>query len=275
MPYVTDGRLLIERAFAGRYAMPAFNVCSLEMARACVKAAELERAPIILQTDPINLRQASPRVMAAMVRALADEAEAPVMLHLDHGDGLARVVSCLRAGYSSVMYDGEALPLEENVRETRRIAEAVHAAGMSLEAAAGSFGGGEGGAESVHLTEPEVAARLKEEGGADMVACSVGSRHGQPSRLDLERLAAVAEAVRGPLVLHGGSGIPAGDLARATELGVVKVNIGAALNRAVLKTWRAVAEGTAWHCDAHEAVREALTEVAREKIRLMKASDRV
>jgi len=272
MPYVADGRELIRRAFEGRYAIPAFNICSLEMARACVEAAEQERAPVILQTSPGDLEQASPAVMAGMVRALAEEATVPVMLHLDHGDGLPCVVRCLRAGYASTMFDAADRSPDENVRRTRRAATVAHAAGAALEAAAGSFGSGEGGGDDLLLTEPEVAERLFSEAQADMVACSVGSRHGQPSRLDLARLEAIAERVRGPLVLHGGSGIPAEDLARAALLGVVKVNIGTVLLRTLLRTWRQEAGAAEWHYDVYRLTREALTAVAREKLEMMNTS---
>jgi ketose-bisphosphate aldolase len=271
MPYVSDGRLLIRHAFESRYAMPAFNVCSLEMARACVLAAEAERAPIILQTYPGDLQHAAPAVFAAMVRALADEASIPVMLHLDHGDGLERVAQCLRAGYSSAMFDGEAYPLEENIARTRQLAEFAHAASASLEAAAGSFGG-EGDEGNIQLTEPEVAARIRRESGADMVACSVGSKHGQASKLDLARLRAIARAMQGPIVLHGGSGIPAEDLAQAVQLGVVKVNIGAALYRPLLEVWQHEVGQAKWHYDVYAAAREVLCNAAREKIRIMNAS---
>ncbi|HKI56606.1 MAG TPA: class II fructose-bisphosphate aldolase [Trueperaceae bacterium] len=273
MPFITDGRTLIRDALAGRYAMPAFNVSSLEMGRACIEAAEAEKAPVILQTYPGDLDQATPHVFAAMVRALAEEASVPVMLHLDHGDGLERATACLRAGYSSVMFDGDELPLAENVARSRTIATVAHAAGASMEVAAGGFGAGEGDG-GVHLTEPDAAVTLMRETGADMVACSVGSRHGQPSKLDLGRLEAIAEAVRGPLVLHGGSGIPADDLARATELGVVKVNIGAALFRATVSAWREAAPGAQVHYEVLPVVRDALRRVAREKIRLMRVHAR-
>lgn len=269
MPFIRDGRVLIQRAFAGGYAMPAFNICSLEMARACIDAAESERAPIIIQTYPGDLEHASPYVMTSMVRALAEEANVPIMLHLDHGDSLERAVACLRAGYSSVMFDGEAYPLDENIRRTAQVASFAHAAGASLEAAAGSFGGGEGGEDDIHLTEPEAAARLIAESGADMVAVSVGSKHGQSSQLDSTRLADIAAAVNKPLVLHGGTGIPADDIAAALQYGVVKVNIGAGLQRAVLSAWRSEQPS---HYAGYSAAREALFEVAKDKIRVMHAS---
>jgi ketose-bisphosphate aldolase len=276
MPFVSDGRILIGRAFEQRYAMPAFNIFTLEMAQACVEAAELERAPIILQTSPGDLLHTTPKNVAGMVRAITEDASVPVMLHLDHGDSLERVGQSLRAGYSSAMFDAESHPLEENIRLTREVAATVHACNMSLEAAGGSFGGGEGGDATVTLTEPEVAARLLQEGQADMVACSVGSVHGQSTRLDLDRLSAIAEEAGGPLVLHGGSGIAAEDLAEATRLGVVKVNIGAGLIRAVLGAWRGDAgdapDAYTEITDRYLAVKAALIEVARDKIRIMGAA---
>ena len=272
MSFVEDGRVLIKRAYERQFAMPSFNVCSLEMAVACVEAAELESAPIMLQTYPGDLEQASPKVMAGMIRALAEQASVPVMLHLDHGDSAERVFSCVRAGYSSAMFDGEEFPLEENIRQSKAIAKVLHAAGMSFEVAAGSFGGGEGAHAEVHLTEPQEAKQLLDETGADMVACSVGSKHGEASQLDLQRLADIAKATRKPIVLHGGSGIPASDLAEAVKMGVVKVNIGAAIQRALLGTWVKEAPDAPIHYDVIAESRRVLREVAREKIRIMKAS---
>jgi len=272
MPFIRDGRVLIQRAFERGYAMPAFNICSLEMAKACINAAESERAPIIIQTYPGDLEHASPLVMSSMVRALAEEASVPVMLHLDHGDSLERTVACMRAGYSSVMFDGEAYTLDENIERTAQVVSFAHAAHLSVEAAAGSFGGGEGSSADIHLTEPDVAARLMDESGADMVAVSVGSKHGQSSQLDIGRLANIAAAVKKPLVLHGGTGIPADDIAAALEHGIVKVNIGAGLQRAVLRTWK---NDQPSHYAGYAAAYEALFEVARDKIRLMHASGQV
>ena len=272
MPYVSDGRILINHAYINHYALPSFNVCSLEMARACVQAAELEHAPIMLQTYPGDLKHASASVFAGMIRSLAEEASVPIMLHLDHGEGLTMATSCLRAGYSSVMFDGASYPLEDNIRLTQRIADIAHASDASLEAAAGSFGGGEGDDEDAVLTEVEVAVRVKEEGQADMVACSVGSRHGQSSTLDLGRLEAIAQAIQSPIVLHGGTGIPEADLAKAVTLGVVKVNIGAGLMRALFSAWRTHVETAEDHYAVYNAASTAIVEVAREKIRFTKAA---
>jgi ketose-bisphosphate aldolase len=275
MPFVKDGRILIAKAFAEHYAMPSFNICSLEMAKACIEAAEKERAPIMLQTSPDDLKHGSPFVMSAMVKALAEEAEVPIMLHLDHGDSEARVAQCIRAGYSSVMFDGEEYPLEENVARTKRLAQIVHAAGASLEAAAGSFGAGEGSSSNdVHLTDPEVAEALITDGEADMVACSVGSMHGQSSHIDLKRLRSIAKAINKPIVFHGGTGIPKEDVAKAVKLGVVKLNIGAALIRASLKAFNTATSKTKWHYDIYKTVHDDCVAAARDKIRVAKANGR-
>ena len=221
MPFIRDGRILIAKAFAEHYAMPSFNVCSLEMAGACIEAAEKERAPIMLQTGPDDLKHATPFVMSSMIRALAEEADVPIMLHLDHGDSEERVAKCIRAGYSSVMFDGEHYTLAENVARTKSLATIVHAAGASLEAAAGSFGAGEGSSsDELHLTDPEVAEALVTDGEADMVACSVGSMHGQSSHIDLKRLKNIAKAVNKPLVFHGGHGYSQRRYCQSCKIGV-------------------------------------------------------
>jgi fructose-bisphosphate aldolase, class II len=272
MPFIRDGRILIAKAFAEHYAMPSFNVCSLEMAKACIEAAEKERAPILLQTGPDDLKHASPFVMSQMIRALAEEADVPIMLHLDHGDSEARVASCIRAGYSSVMFDGEHYPLEENVGRTKSLATIVHAAGASLEAAAGSFGAGEGSSDELHLTDPEVAEALVTEGEADMVACSVGSMHGQSSHIDFKRLKNIAKTINKPIVFHGGTGIPKEDMAKAVKLGVVKLNIGATLIRASLKAFNTATPKTKWHYEIYKSVHDECVAAARDKIRTAKAN---
>ncbi|WP_407571849.1 class II fructose-bisphosphate aldolase [Deinococcus altitudinis] len=236
MTFHPDARPLLQAAFKGGYALPAFNVCSLEMAKGCLEAAEEAERPVILQTYPADIDQASPHVFVQMIRALADEVSVPVALHLDHGRDAAQVIACLRAGYSSVMFDGQDLPFEDTLDMTTHLAEIAHASGASLEVSAESFGLPGSSENVLETTDPGQAARLHA-AGADMVACAVGSEHGHDSRIDLDLLGRIAEQVRGPLVLHGGSGIAPGQLARAQVSGVVKVNVGSALYRAVRLGW--------------------------------------
>lgn len=267
MPVVEDGRKLIRDAFERRFAIPAFNVCSAEMVRACVEAAEEASAPIIVQTYPSDIEQVPPAAMSALVGSFAERAPVPVLLHLDHGQGFEMAMACLRAGYGSVMFDGAERPIDEVVVETRRIAEVAHAMGASVEVAAESFNHA-----SVTVTRPEDAERLFE-AGADMVAVSVGSEHGRESTLDLARLRGIAERVRRPLVLHGGSGIREADLAAAWELGVVKVNIGSALYRALRAVWEGSADAPN-HRAVYQRARRQLATVAAERIRATGARGR-
>lgn len=222
--WVRDGRVLYREAFRQGYALPAFNVASLEMAQACVRAAERLRAPVVLQTYREEVRRVSPRVFAAMVRALAEEASVPVLLHLDHGEDWGEIFLALRAGYGSVMWDAQKQG-REAVMGVRNLAPLVHAMGAALEVAVEPFAG-------QVASDPALVSDLIR-AGADVVAVAVGSQHGQESRLDLDLLRLIAQEAQGPLALHGGSGIHPADLEGALALGVVKVNVGTALYRAL------------------------------------------
>lgn len=263
MPFVSDGRGLIRQAYDEGRTLAAFNVCSAEMVRACLEAAESEGVPVILQTYPADLEQLAPKPMTALVKSMAEDAAVPVMLHLDHGPTLALAYRCLRAGFSSVMFDGAGLGLDDVVRTSARLAEVAHAQGAAVEVAADSFSG------SGTLSRPEDARRLREVSGADMIAVAVGSEHGADARLDLGLLAQIAAQVQGPLVLHGGSGVSAADLAAAGRSGVVKVNIGSALYRALRGSW--LASGAAnTHREGYANTRAALFRVARAKLRALR-----
>jgi fructose-bisphosphate aldolase, class II len=263
MPFVQDGRVLITTAFTSGFALPAFNFCSLEMAKGCVDAASVLNAPIILQTYQADLAFASPKVMVAMVKALAEEANVPIMLHLDHGLGLEMATTCLKAGYSSVMLDGGNLEFAELIRQTRVLAQIAHDLGASLEVSAERFNKG----ESLPSNPDEALALF--EAGADMVACSVGSEHGQASHLDLSRLELIASLTKAPLVLHGGSGIAEADLKAATKLGVVKVNIGSASYRALLRVWQERSGVLNNHRAIYTEAREAVSREATHFIKLL------
>ncbi len=243
---VRQPRTFIRDAWRERYAIPAFDVCNLELMKAVVDAAVDERAPVILATYTGDLSHAGLKPLACVARVLAEEAPVPVLLHLDHGTGFEMAVQCLAEGYNSVMFDGSHLSLEDNLRETRAIAGAAHAVGAAMEGEVGSFGGDQG---AVVFTEPRQAAAMFERGDVDMLAVSVGSVHGQKSRLDLARLEGIAREAPGPLVLHGGSGIAPEDVRRAIELGVVKLNIGHALSTAWLRGLREGLEASSSHYD--------------------------
>ncbi len=268
MARVNDGRTLYACAYREGFAMPAFNVCNLEMAQGVLEAAETERAPVILQTYPGDIAHGRP-ALAPLLKALTDEAEVPVILHLDHGEGLEMVTGCLELGYSSVMFDGGELSLGENIARTSPIVKAAHEFEASLEGEVGLFGGDH---RSVTYTDPEEATRFISETGADTLAISVGSEHGQESRLDLNLLQSIAEHTCHPLVLHGGSGIHPQDVSKAVALGVVKINIGKALSVAMREGAQSGLDLGGSHYGMLGEMRAAASRVAREKIKLMGAS---
>jgi fructose-bisphosphate aldolase, class II len=225
--FVTKPRLFLKYVFENRFAVPSFNVSNLEMARAAVEAAILEDAPVMIQTDFINFNYGGMDELYGIIRTLAERANVPVLLHQDHPGENKNIIRSLRRGYYSVMYDGGHLPLDENIRETTRFAEIAHAAGANLESEIGLFGGEYQGGEPVRCGSVEAVQMA--ESGTDTLAVSVGSEHGQSSRLDLQLLSDIAEKTGIPLVLHGGSGIHPEDAKAATKLNVYKINIGAAL----------------------------------------------
>lgn len=264
MAFIQDGRNLIQHAFVHGYALPAFNICSLEMAQGCVDAAQELSAPILLQTYQADLSFAAPKVMVSMVQAIAEAATVPIALHLDHGENTDVVLECLKAGYSSVMLDGGTMDFGDLRNSTAALAALAHNHHASLEVSAERFNKGESAP-----TDPEEALRLRE-AGADMIACSVGSEHGQVSRLDLARLETIAKRVQAPLVLHGGSGIDPADVQAAIALGVVKINVGSALYKALLGVWHNSSQ-TSSHRQVYTQSRAVVAAVAKHYIQLFKA----
>ena len=270
MLLIKDARELYSRAHEGRFAVPAFNVCNLEMAQGVLEAAGIEQAPIILQTYPGDIDHGG-EGLAPMLAVLDEEANVPVVVHLDHGQGLQMIVDHLRSGYSSVMFDGGELPIEENISRTKQIVEISHAFGASVEGEIGLFGGNHG---SVAYTDPNEAERFVTESGADTLAVSVGSEHHQKSRLDLTRLEEIAGRTSGWLVLHGGSGIHPDDVSEAVTLGVVKINIGHAISLAMTEGANEALEANLDHYQMLGVMRNKVCTVAREKLQSMKTTAR-
>lgn len=275
--YVTKPRLFFDYAFRNRFAVPSFNVCNLEIARAVITAAETEDAPVILQTYFGDLYYGGFDVLPQLLRLLAEQARVPVLVHQDHPDTDQMILQTLRRGYYSVMYDGGHLPLEENIRGAAAIVEIAHPMGAVVEAEIGQFGGeGQGG--RIEKASPEEAKRMVEESGIDTLAVSVGSVHGQSSRLDLPLLQQIAEATPAPLVLHGGSGIHPDDVRDATAMNVVKINIGADIVRAWMNGLKEGALLESGHEPPHQVMMRyagaKVSEIARVKLSLMGGSNR-
>ncbi|MFF2198520.1 class II fructose-bisphosphate aldolase [Streptomyces sp. NPDC058157] len=247
MSLVPAGTLVAEAAAAGR-AVAAFNVITLEHAEAVVEGAERAGLPVILQLseNAVKFRGGALLPISRAAAACAEAAGVPVGLHLDHVKSPDLLRQAADAGYGSVMYDAAHLPYAENLEATRSAADWAHVNGLWIEAELGEVGGKNGAAPlDPHApgarTDPDEARRFVADSGVDALAVAVGSTHAMTSRtaaLDHALLARLAKTVDVPLVLHGSSGLPDGELAAAVAGGIRKVNIGTALNVAMTEAIR-------------------------------------
>jgi ketose-bisphosphate aldolase len=267
---------MLAAAERGGYAVPGFNVSNLEMAMGVLDAAEARRAPVFLQFNPSNLDHfGGVEVAAAVGRALAARATVPVAVHLDHAPTIELIRQAIRAGFTSLMFDGSTFPLERNRRETMLAYAAAQEARLGLEAELGHVGGREPGVRTseMALTDPEAAARFVLETRVDSLAVSVGTAHGMAGEVRLDLLQELRVATRSlPLVLHGGSGVTPHDLKAAVLGGIRKVNIGTEIHAAFTK---AIAGATGNDPrPALRAGRNAVAAVAEDRIDLLGAAGR-
>ena len=228
---------MIQKARKGGYAVPAFNAENLEMIQAIISAAEEMHSPVIIQTTPPTVKYLTPDCAYAMVSAIAGKTEVPVALHLDHCNHYDEVMIAIKAGYSSVMFDGSKLSFGENMRLTGKVVETARPMGITVEAELGKVGGKEDNVQSeeVAYTDVEEAVQFVEKTDVDMLAVAIGTAHGfykgEP-RLDFARIEEIAKRTDIPLVLHGGSGVPEESIKRAISLGMCKVNFATELRAA-------------------------------------------
>ncbi|MFI8185467.1 class II fructose-bisphosphate aldolase [Actinacidiphila glaucinigra] len=234
MPLVPTAEL-VRAAHADGRGIGAFNVITLEHAEAVVAGAEAAGLPAVCQVseNAVRFHGGSLAPIARATAAVAESAAVPVGLHLDHvtdEDLLRRAADC---GFGSVMYDASALPHARNVAATRAAADWAHDRGLWLEAELGEIGGKDGVHAPGARTDPAEAAAFVAATGIDALAVAVGSSHAmttRTARLDHDLIGRLRGAVTVPLVLHGSTGVPDDELRRAVAGGMVKINIGTALN---------------------------------------------
>lgn len=234
------GKATLQATFQDGRAVGAFSIYNLEGAQAVCNAADSEGIHTILQAGSSAFKYGGRDQLAALALAAAEASDARVGVHLDHSQDLFEIRKCLEFGYTSVMVDGSNLPFEDNVSLTRKAAREARSAGAWIEAELGGISGDEdrsSEAQVVGMTDPEQAARFVEETEVDALAVAIGNVHGftpEEPKLDLERLAKIAELVPIPLVLHGASGLPQHQIEEAIALGVAKINVNAELRRAFI-----------------------------------------
>ncbi len=220
---------VIDMAEKGGYAIPAFNVYNTETVMGVVKAAEEERAPIIIQVYPRLLNQEVGYYLCPAIVAAARKATVPVCFHLDHGATELEIQKALRWGATGIMYDGSVHPFSENVENTKHVVDICASIDVTVEGELGHIGSVNDDAMD-EFTDPDEAAEFVKKTGVTCLAVLIGNAHGhykKPPKLDIERVKAIRKATGGiPLVLHGGSGIPDEQVKEAVSAGIRKMNIG-------------------------------------------------
>ncbi|MCX5779565.1 MAG: class II fructose-1,6-bisphosphate aldolase [Firmicutes bacterium] len=273
---------LLQRADREGYAVGAFNANNMEIIQAIIAAAEKEHAPVIMQASQGAIKYAGLEFITGMVKIAAEASKVPVALHLDHGTDFDQVIKCIRSGFSSVMYDGSKLPLEENIAITKKVLEITRAIGVSVEAELGKIGGTEDevfvSEREAMYTDPEQARYFVEQTGIQSLAIAIGTAHGQykgDPQLDFARLQKIKSLIKIPIVLHGSSGVSDESVRKAISLGVCKVNIDTNIREAFVWEMRRRLEADQDEIDPRNILgpaRDAAIAIIREKIRVFGSS---
>ena len=231
MPLV-NAKEMLTKAKAGHYAVGQFNINNLEWTKAILLTAQELNSPVILGvSEGAGKYMCGYKTVVGMVNGMLEELKitVPVALHLDHGS-YEGAKACIEAGFSSIMFDGSHYPIEENVAKTTELVSVAHHLGLSIEAEVGSIGGEEDGVVGMGECADPDECKAVADLGVDMLAAGIGNIHGKyPENwagLSFETLAAIQEKTGTmPLVLHGGTGIPADMIKKAIDLGVSKINV--------------------------------------------------
>ncbi|MDO4264959.1 MAG: class II fructose-1,6-bisphosphate aldolase [Eubacteriales bacterium] len=236
---------MLKKALEGKYAIAQFNINNLEWTKAILTECQALNSAVILGvSEGAGKYMCGYKTVTAMVENMMEELNitVPVALHLDHGS-YEGCLKCIEAGFSSIMFDGSHLPFDENIEKTKELVKLAHEKGISIEAEVGSIGGEEDGVIGMgECADPEECAKIAAL-GVDFLAAGIGNIHGvYPANwkgLSFETLAKVKEKVGDlPLVLHGGTGIPADQIKKAISLGVSKINVNTECQLAFAKATR-------------------------------------
>ena len=229
---LVSAKEMLTKAKAGHYAVGQFNINNLEWTKSILQTAQELESPVILGvSEGAGKYMCGYKTIVGMVKGMIEELNitVPVALHLDHGS-FEGAKACINAGFSSIMFDGSSLPIDENVQKTTELVNACNILGLSLEAEVGSIGGEEDGVVGMgECADPDECKRVADL-GVDMLAAGIGNIHGKyPANwkgLSFETLDAIQQKTGVmPLVLHGGTGIPADMIKKAISLGVAKINV--------------------------------------------------
>jgi len=270
---------LLDDAQKNAYGVGFYNTINLEMVRACIRAAENEKSPIIIGTAEGLLEYADFDCIVPLIKNEARLARVPVAIHLDHAYNFDLIMRALKAGFGSVMFDGSILDYEENVRISSEIAKVTKPMGVGLECELGKVGGlpeGKGVVGDNIYTDPDQAKDFVLRSGADFLAVSIGTTHGvfkDTPKLDFNRLAEIKNEVPIPLVLHGGSGLSDTDFKTCIKGGICKVNIYTDVITGALNRIKSDKENLSYP-DLMRSAENAMYDIVVEKIRLFESNNR-
>lgn len=270
---------MLQAASSQGYAVGMFDVSDLEMIRAVAEEANALHSPVILGALGPDVEGDRLEYWFSLAKLAAKKSAVPVCIHLDHANTLAQVKRAADIGFTSVMLDASASPFEENIQRSKEVVYSVRQRGITVEAELGHVGNGwvgsgegsEAGPDM--LTEPDKVAEFVERTGVNALAVSIGTAHGvyiKAPKLDIERLDRIRAVSEIPLVLHGGSGTPADQLANAISHGICKVNIYSELitawNSKMLEELQRQPHMAAWPSVLRKKPDAAMREVIRQKI---------
>lgn len=230
----TDIGTILRDAAANHYAVVACLPVNMEVCRAAIAAANEKKAPLIfLSGQNSSLQHANGELLVPMIKAMADKTQSPISMMLDHGSRYERITYAFRHGYNSIMFDGSALPMDENIRITKDVVKLCHMHGIGVEGEIGHVGqaANNDNERSELYTRPEDAAFFARETKVDCLAVAVGTAHGEYPKgfvphINFDRIREIKEATGGiPLALHGGSGSGDENILKAVEAGINKVNV--------------------------------------------------
>ena len=288
MPLVTSKEMLID-AQKNKYAVGAFNANNMEIVQAIIETAEEEKSPVIVQASQGAIKYAGLEMIVSMVKTMADKVSIPVVLHLDHGTDYYQNILCLRAGFTSLMFDGSKLPFDENVAMTKKVVEMAHVCDVPVEAEIGQIGKMDSSDEpgvarekiKEFMADPKEASQFVKLTEIDSLAAAVGTIHGckeQIAQLDIPRIEKIRDMTGVPLVLHGASGASDEELRKGIAAGISKVNIDTRIRMFFTKTIRDFLNQNSEEIDPRKVLgpaKEAAKEVIRGRIRVLGSNNRV
>lgn len=256
----------------------AFNTHNLEMMPEMIRAAKEVGVPIIIQTSIATAKYIGYKVMVTVAKEMAEDEMVDVCLHLDHAKDFDEIKAAIDAGFSSVMFDGSALPFKENIAKTKMVVAYAHAHGASVEGELGTIGGTEEGIcvseDDKKYTRPQDAAIFVKETNVDALAIAIGTNHGQyqsKTEVNIPLLKKIHAAVDIPLVLHGGTGVKEEDYQELIDNGIRKFNVGTEL----LVNWTRVAKENFQETEVNKSLRHniipanmAVKEIVKHKAAL-------